>query len=342
MTEKSANQILRRCGWRADMEPPQKRALQPCDPGLVAEALELRNQGFGAHVVSHHTGIPKYTVKNIFRRAGFRRQGCSTEQRLPRQVNEDVTYLNPNSGMAWCLGLIYGDGHLAGETKQVTMLGEDEDVVRKFAALHGTLKVLDNRYWRATWCCARLYRELESYGLCPNKSAVLEFPDLDAAALPHFVRGLLDSDGSFHRAGDGQLAHLLRFQYSCICGPFMQALRDVLVQYAGLSPSIKVRSRFQKDTPNEVFTLKYSHEDAVQLGRWLYADSTPETRGDRKHAIWDIAKEYVIGGRSERRALPRKVKAASGSQRDRVRRSPADKQALNSNSTDPETHARFD
>ncbi len=180
MTDKSVNQILRRNGWRADMEPAQKRRRQPYHSRIVGQALLLRDRGFGSRRVAQQTGVPVDTVKNMFRRAGFTRQGCAAEKRPPRQVRGDITYLNPDPGMAWGLGLIYGDGHLSKVTHQVTMLAEDEDVVRKFAALHGTVKVVANRYWRATWCCARLYRELETYGLARTNLLSFNFRRLTA------------------------------------------------------------------------------------------------------------------------------------------------------------------
>ena len=71
--------------------------------------------------------------------------------------------------------------------------------------------ITKDRYNRVTWTCARLYRELESYGLCPNKSARIQIPKLHPSVLPHFVRGLIDADGSFYRKGSGNLSDLLAF-----------------------------------------------------------------------------------------------------------------------------------
>ena len=77
--------------------------------------------------------------------------------------------------MAWCLGLIYGGGHLANVGFQVTIVTSDKDIAEKFARIHGTPRVVAaGKYYRVTWTCARLYRELESYGLCPNKSDKLQ------------------------------------------------------------------------------------------------------------------------------------------------------------------------
>lgn len=72
------------------------------------------------------------------------------------------------------------------------------DVVEKFARLHGTPTIVQRgNAWTVTISSARLYRELQAYGLGPKKSAMLQFPKLAADLLPHFVRGLIDSDGSF-------------------------------------------------------------------------------------------------------------------------------------------------
>ena len=211
------------------------------------------------------------------------------------QVNANVSYLELTPEMAWCLGLIYGDGHLSSIGHQVTIVTSDQDVAETFAKIHGRPRVVTNgKYSRVTWTCARLYRELESYGLCPNKSAKLEFPKLDGDLLPHFVRGLIDSDGSFYRKGPGNLSHLLAFCYACICEPFMRDLRDVMVEHGGVSASLDVKSRIQKDTPNTVWFIKYSHANSTKFGQWVYGPSSEGNRGERKHATWSAYKDLVL------------------------------------------------
>ena len=87
-------------------------------------------------------------------------------------MSVDISDINLTPEMAWCLGLIYGDGHVANVGHQVTIVTSDKDVAEKFAKIHGRPRVIDaDKYYRVTWTCARLYRELESYVLCPNKSA---------------------------------------------------------------------------------------------------------------------------------------------------------------------------
>ncbi len=154
--------------------------------------------------------------------------------------------------------------------------------------------ITKDRYNRVTWTCARLYRELESYGLCPNKSARIQFPKLHPSVLPHFVRGLIDADGSFYRKGSGNLSDLLAFCYACICEPFMYDLQATMAKYAGLAASVGVKSRMQKDTPNPVWFIKYSHGNATRLGHWIYGPSTENARGERKHAIWTAYKDRVM------------------------------------------------
>ncbi len=119
--------------------------------------------------------------------------------------------------------------------------------------------------------------------------------------LPHFVRGLIDSDGSFYRKGPGKLSDLLAFCYACICGPFMQDLRDAMVQHAGVSQSLHVKSRLQRDTPNTVWFIKYSHANATKLGQLVYGPSTEAIRGERKHARWFAAKDRVLRPNNRKR-----------------------------------------
>lgn len=217
-------------------------------------------------------------------------------------MRADISYLNPTPEMAWCLGLIYGDGHLSNVGNQVHIISSDRDVIEKHAKIHGNLRIIyGETYSQVTWTCARLYRELESYGLCPNKSAILQFPKLNPSMLPHFVRGLIDPDGSFYRKGPGKLSDLLAFCYACICGSFMQDLRDAMVRHAGVSQSLHVKSRLQRDTPNTVWFIKYSHANATKRGQWVYGPSTEAIRGERKYGRWYAAKDRILRPNSRKR-----------------------------------------
>ena len=303
MFQQSVTQILRRHGFRAASNPPQAPSRFFYSEEVIKSVLQLRKQGSGSHVVARQAGISRDAVKQIFRRAGFMRHGCSGGASnggsrggpAGPQVRADISYLNLTPEMAWCLGLIYGDGHLSNVGHQMHIISSDRDVIEKYAKIHGNLRIIYGKtYSQVTWTCARLYRELESYGLCANKSDKLKFPQLHPSLLPHFVRGLIDSDGSFYRKGPGKLADLLAFCYACICEPFMSDLRNAMVEHAGVSASLHVKSRLQKDTPNTVWFIKYSHANATKLGRWVYGPSTEAMRGERKYARWYAAKDRLL------------------------------------------------
>ena len=62
----------------------------------------------------------------------------------------------------------------------------------------------------------------------------------------------------------------------------------------GVSKSLHVNSRLQKDLPNAVWFIKYSYANATKLGQWVYGPSREAIRGERKYARWYAAKDRPL------------------------------------------------
>ena len=294
-----AYNLLYRQGWRANTSPIQERGRPLTTPEQTAEILRLSDQKLGRRTIARRLQMRDSRVREALLRAGRVTRRCTGKP--PAQIRGDVSYLDLTPGVAWSFGLIFGDGSLSRERRQISLTSGDRDVVEKFACLHGTPTIVQRgNAWTVTLSSARLYRELQTYGLGPKKSAMLQFPKLAADLMPHFVRGLIDSDGSFYPAGKTRNSHLLRFDYACICEPFMHDLRDVLIQHGGVSPKRPVVGRQQTDTPNKVWKVKYSHADAVKIGHWAYAVSTDDIRCSRKFNKWNLAKDHVLPRRGSK------------------------------------------
>jgi hypothetical protein len=93
---------------------------------------------------------------------------------------------------------------------------------------------------------------------------------------PHFVKGLLDSDGCWY-LDTRYPQKKLKFSYVSRSLPFITSLRLDLINHVGVSAQRNVRK-------GSGYSIDYSNKDAIAIGRSVYADSTSETQCERKFA----------------------------------------------------------
>jgi hypothetical protein len=252
----------------------------------IDQVTELYVAGLSTRQIAERTGISKSVAGNIIKQAAIGRDrsrsqilGCRRSTRVP----PDWSFLPLTTGKAWLLGLIYGDGTLSRQGDRVAITSGDRDVIDNINALFGNALAFDvtaSTYWSIRIHSKRLWLELYAhFGLTPNKSRTLPYPSLEGAMKPHFVRGLLDSDGCWILDARNPQRNLLKFRYVSLALPFITSLRSDLIQYVGVSSRRKV-------CKGSGYIIDYSNKDAIAIGRWLYADSTAETRCIRKFAIW--------------------------------------------------------
>jgi hypothetical protein len=180
------------------------------------------------------------------------------------------------------LGLIYGDGSLCNDGRKITITSGDCDVIDNINHLFGdnlSISSPKSTYRAITLHSGRLWKELNtSFALVPNKLRILCYPELPDEMKSHFVRGLLDSDGCWY-LDTRNPQKKLKFSYVSLSLPFITSLRLDLINHVGVSSQRNVRK-------GRGFIIDYSNKDAIAIGRWLYADSSSETRCERKFDIW--------------------------------------------------------
>ena len=252
----------------------------------IDQVTGLYVAGLSTRQIAERTGISKSTVGSIIKQAALGRDrstsqilGCRRSTRVP----PDWSFLPLSAGKAWLLGLIYGDGTLSRLGDRIAITSGDFDVIDNINTLFGNALAYDvptSTYWKIRIHSKRLWQELRAqFGLTPHKSKTLPYPMLEDAMKPHFVRGLLDSDGCWIPDTRNPHRKLLKFRYVSLALPFITSLRSDLIRYVGVSLLRKVYK-------GSGYIIDYSNRDAIAIGRWLYADSTAETRCARKFAIW--------------------------------------------------------
>lgn len=279
----------------------QRGISQRRQPGVPAAArrriLELYGLGLGGIKICKETGIDESGVYRTIRKAGIIR----TKQQAADILSDlrPLRMLPLTAERAWVLGVIFGDGGITAarggrHTLTVSAENRDGDILDKIATI---LNVKAAIYQRQGCRCLyvsgkRFVDQLRSeFGLDENKCLNMVWPELPVELRRHFVRGLLDSDGCWHRRKT-VCGNQLVFSYASIAESFVRSLEWCVYGHVDVCPravrkiSRKRAVRAGGAIPHPSYHLEYSHMDCVEIGKWLYRGDTGHMRGERKYKYW--------------------------------------------------------
>ncbi len=112
--------------------------------------------------------------------------------------------------------------------------------------------------YNITFCSKQMYQDLALLGATPRKSRTIRFPIIPATHVPHFIRGVVDGDGTLAWNGDRPIIQI----YSG-SPDFLDGLASA-VEYATGIPAP------QRQTNRDNWVLKWSTTRAKCLACWLY------------------------------------------------------------------------
>ena len=117
----------------------------------------------------------------------------------------------------------------------------------------------------------QIYHNLLDWGLCPNKSDKMVFPDLSCEALPHFVRGYFDGDG--YIGVYGRYTFPVHISFVSNSREFLESLRKRVEICAGISlPKVAVMSN------GRAWNIQASCGSAMTFCNWMYAYPGPRLK----------------------------------------------------------------
>lgn len=180
--------------------------------------------------------------------------------------------------LAWLVGIVLSDGHVSainnGRFVRVRMC--DKDVLEKIKNIVGYTKNLciyhpkNPRYKTAYIVELRgrlIWQFFTDLGMDNHKSYTAKFPTVDDKYIMHVIRGVFDGDGSIHIGRKN-------YPFARVCGT-PNAMNSI-VDYIGLHCTKHSNS----DTN---IIIQYTGERALQFLEYIYQDSTPSVRMDRKY-----------------------------------------------------------
>lgn len=164
---------------------------------LINEYLGGKTMG----VIAKEYGVSRSTISNIL-----------TENHIPIRNAYKITYaLNQHyfdnvdtPEKAYIFGFLAADGCVSGNIISVGVQEDDKQILDDINMCLGSNRPLyyiktdvGKNQWRLQITNKYLAEQLKLHGLIERKSLKLEFPEcISDDLLPHFLRGLLDGDGS--------------------------------------------------------------------------------------------------------------------------------------------------
>lgn len=220
---------------------------------------------------------------------------------------------------AYWLGFMYADGYVCTTQTNaevaIELTARDISHLRKFNKnLHGNIEPIIR--FRTTGnieakdgiasfriYCKNMAKDLISHGCVPNKTFVIEMPELSEELLPHFVRGYFDGDGSMYKDIS---RNSIGFNFTSGSEKMMRGLQEYLYSQG-------IYAYFRKEMPNKL-NFSEVHEqyrllitgmnNAFNFGQFLYNEATIFL--DRKREkYFEALEEYNIIERSRNRPYRR-------------------------------------
>ena len=219
------------------------------------------------------------------------KQAAQVSTHLRKTTLDEDFFQALTPASAWVLGLIFGDGHVdavEGHTYQVSLLGTEQVCSAASVCLgHSSVpkqqgfRSVKWNVWKSLWCSKRLVGSLKKYGLNGgSKTYTMRVPpNIPYRVLPHFVRGLMDSDGCWTRSGK-----YLSASYTSVSENFIDDLKGVWTKL-GWDPKIDVGHPHLNGKTFISYRLRLGAKYSRELANWLYDESTPGIRCHRKFGI---------------------------------------------------------
>jgi len=173
--------------------------------------------------------------------------------------------------MAYVLGYWWTDGCMRIKSNtgahEIEIASNDRDHLETIAQIIGGKFYLRKVSPQAntyviSFCSIEMYRDIERLGGTPRKSRTIGFPNVPADLLPHFVRDVVDGDGTLAWNGDRPIIQVYSGSHK-----FLYGLIDSIEQATGIPAPIPQANR-------ENWTVKWSTLRAKCLAAWLYVNNT--------------------------------------------------------------------
>ena len=199
------------------------------------------------------------------------------------KFNENIFDNIDTEEKAYWLGFIFADGSISKKETilkqryqfELSLTSSDTEHLDKFNKFmghiknnvkQGTVKLNGKTFKRCRWIInnKHLWQQLNNLGCVPQKSLILQFPNIPETLKRHFIRGYFDGDGSL---GIYETKYNPKIQCSLL------GTKDMLDNILFLS---NINASLKQDKRHSEFTYEFKlvSAKAISFLNYIYKDST--------------------------------------------------------------------
>lgn len=157
-----------------------------------------------------------------------------------KKYNENFFEKIDNEYKAYYLGLLFADGNISRVKYQnrvsISLKEEDLNILEKFKkTLEGEMNICHSKGNSILFFSGKkIVNDLKKYGMIPNKSLKLKFPNINKDLFRHFIRGYFDGDGNIYFRKDSK-----GVQFTLYSGTkeFLIKINNIFQEIVGLKKS---------------------------------------------------------------------------------------------------------
>jgi hypothetical protein len=226
-------------------------------------------------------GLGHTTVNRWYNEMGLKYEKFTCDESFFDNWTEESAYV---------LGYIFADGNVQCDPIEsrwgLTITASEKDVahlerVRQLLKItKSLLYAAKTRSYRLNIANRTLAKKLVKLGVVPRKSLIVEFPRVPTRYLRHFIRGVVDGDGSVFYF-DRPRSPYFTIRVFSGSRKFLTGAGRAIMGQTGIPARVRMVHK-------NAYVLDYTCSRAERLGRWLYDDS--HIFLERKHSQYTFMK----------------------------------------------------
>ncbi|MCZ2224810.1 MAG: hypothetical protein LC122_14405 [Chitinophagales bacterium] len=188
----------------------------------------------------------------------------------------------------YVLGVILGDGcvHNNSSTNKyyLNVTAEDKDIIDSvniyFNNSHETqFNKRNNAYMINIWSKKLVELLHTKYGLKGEKAHNLPWLELPKDMYKYFISGLHATDGSIYVL---KRSNIIQWNYTTVCYDFISKLKSKLEELVPTLSTRPIKTRTHKSGAKS-YSVTYSGKDTIKICNWMYENTLPILRCERKY-----------------------------------------------------------